>query len=87
LGINIPDEGEKIELSNGNLRAVVTKNNNLISIVADLPELKVGESYEVVGLGNLQQAKGGYILNSELSENITEITIKQGDVTILQGSF
>lgn len=87
LGIKIADEGDKIELSNGDAMAVVTKNNGKISIIADLPDLAQGEYYEAVGLGKLIAAKGGYILNSVNAPNTKEIVIKKGEETILQGSF
>lgn len=82
LGITIPDEGEKLELSNGDSRAVVTRTEDSLSIIADLPE----GDYQVTGLGKMIEAKGGYILNS-INTEINNIEIKRGNEVILEGSF
>lgn len=86
LGIDIADEGEKLELSEGDSKAVVTKTEDQLSIIADLPEPEAGETYTATNLGELTQAKGGYILDSS-DTSVSNIEIKKGDETILQGSF
>lgn len=92
LGIQIPDEGEKLELSNGDSRAVARiideeDGTKTLSIIADLPELAANERYEVTGLGIMSEGKGGYILNKSNVTEVGEIEIKKGNDVVLEGSF
>lgn len=93
-GLTIPDDATKIELTNvsgGEGVGIVTDSG----IYADLPELNTGESYQVyVGgetsktyIGNLMNAKGGWILEFDLSkyQGYSQIMVMKGKALILQG--
>lgn len=95
-GLVIPDDTEKIELDNvsgGEAMGIATKNE----ILADLPDLEKGETYQMlisngtktILLGNLKQAKGGWILEYDLSKyfGYNQITVMKGRQQILKGSF
>jgi len=95
-GLVIPDDTEKIELTNVSGEegmGIATKNE----IIADLPNLPKGESYQVVLikgtetiiLGNLTQTKGGWILEYDLSNypGYNQIIVVKGTKHILEGSF
>lgn len=95
-GLVIPDDTEKIELINVSGvegMGVATKEG----IYADLPDLEKGESYQVVigngkktiVLGNLKKAKGGWILEYDLSkfEGYNQIAIVKNGQDILEGTF
>lgn len=95
-GLLIPDDSTKIELKNvSNIEGIGVATNT--EVLADLPELGRGESYQVllsngtktVLLGNLKQAKGGWILEYDLSKHVgyKEIIVSKGSKEILKGSF
>lgn len=92
----IPDDMEKIELQNVSDKAamgIATKEG----VYADLPDLAVGENYQVlitngkntITLGNLSRSKGGYILEYDLSKypGYNTIFVTKGGEHILEGSF
>lgn len=95
-GLVIPDDADKIELKNvsgGEGIGIATKNE----ILADLPDLAKGENYSVFisngsrtyFLGNLRQAKGGYLLNYDLTKfpGYNQIFVSEGGKHILEGNF
>lgn len=95
-GVTIPDDENTIELVNVSGRegmGILTKTG----VYADLPELEIGESYKVfvangsskIMIGYLTSAKGGYILEFDLSKyrEYKQLIIMKGDETILTGSF
>lgn len=95
-GLIIPEDVEKIELKNvsgGEGVGIATRSE----ILADLPPLEKGESYQAflgngsktVLLGVMRQAKGGYIIeyNSSRYPGYNQIIINKGSVRILEGSF
>lgn len=95
-GLAIPDDAEKIELKNVSGEegmGIATRNE----ILADLPDLQRGESYQVilgngtktVLLGSMRQAKGGYILEYDSSKypGYNQIVVVRGAKRILEGSF
>lgn len=95
-GLPIPDDTERIELKNvSGTEAMGMAGKN--EIVADLPELSPGEAYRVllgngtktVFLGVMRQAKGGWILEYDLSRypDYKEISIVKGSNRILEGTF
>lgn len=99
LGVNIEDTGEKLELSNSDSLAVVSKVENksgvVLNIIADLPESE--SPYEVwmesndkqINLGELTENKGGFVLQTKSypAEEIGVITIKNKEEVVLQGEF
>lgn len=95
-GLTIPNDVEKIELKNvsgGEAMGIATRTE----VVADLPELPIGKSYQVllgngtktVLLGTMHQAKGGWILEYDSSKypGYDQITVVRGSEHILEGSF
>lgn len=95
-GLPIPGDTERIELKNvSGTEAMGMAGKN--EIVADLPELSPGESYQVllengtktVLLGVMRQVKGGWILEYDLSRypDYKEISIVRGTERILEGTF
>jgi len=95
-GLVIPDDAEKIDLKNvsgGEAMGIATKSE----VVADLPDLSRGESYQVllsngaktVLLGTMKQAKGGWILEYDLSKypGYNQIIVVKGSQHILEGTF
>jgi hypothetical protein len=95
-GLSIPDDTERIELKNvSGTEAMGMAGKN--EIVADLPELSPSEEYRVllgngtktVLLGVMKQAKGGWILEYDLSRypDYKEISIVKGSSRILEGTF
>lgn len=95
-GLVIPDDAEKIDLRNtsgGEGMGIATKTE----VIADLPDLSSGQVYQVllgngaktVLLGNMRQAKGGYILEYNLSKypGYNQITVVRGLEHILEGTF
>ena len=95
-GLDIPEDVEKIELKNvsGDEGIGIATRSE---ILADLPDLGRGESYQVllsdgsktILLGNLRLAKGGYILEYDSSKypEFDQIIIVKGSKRILEGSF
>jgi len=95
-GLTIPDDSTKIELKNiSNIEGAGIATQT--EVLADLPELEKGETYQVllsngvktVLLGNLKQAKGGWILEYDLSKYVgyKELIVSKGSTEILKGSF
>jgi hypothetical protein len=95
-GLVIPDDGNKIELKNvSNLEALGIATEK--GVYANLPDLEEGEHYRVllgngtktIVLGNLTKAKGGWILEHDLSKYVgyKQIFILKGEQRILEGSF
>jgi len=95
-GLVIPDDAEKIELRNVSGEegmGIATRNE----ILADLPNLQKGESYQVllgngtktILLGSMRQAKGGYLLEYDSSKypGYNQIVVVRGAKHILEGSF
>lgn len=95
-GLVIPDDKDKIELvnvSDGEGMGIATKTE----VVADLPDPPSGRTYQVllgngtrtVLLGSLRQAKGGYILEYNLSNypGYNQITVVLGLQHVLEGTF
>lgn len=95
-GLVIPDDAEKIELKNvsgGEGMGIATSTE----VVADLPEPPAGQTYQVllgngtktILLGSLRQAKGGYILEYNLSKypEYNQIIVVRGLQHILEGTF
>lgn len=95
-GLVIPDDSERIELKNVSGEegmGIATKSE----ILADLPDLEVGKTYQVllsngqktVVLGNLKKAKGGFLLEYDLSKypNYNQILVVKGAKHVLEGSF
>jgi hypothetical protein len=95
-GLAIPDDAEKVELKNVSgepAMGIATKNE----ILADLPDLPSGGSYQVllgngaktILLGTMKQAKGGWILEYDSSKypGYNQITVVTGTKHILEGSF
>jgi hypothetical protein len=92
----IPEDTERVELKNVSGTegyGMATKSE----ILADLPELSEGEFYKVwlekdgkkVLLGNMIVAKGGWILNYDLSSypGYNKIIVTLNGTNILEGSF
>ncbi len=95
-GITIPENVEKIELKNvSNIEGMGIATRS--EVLADLPDLATGESYQVylgngtktVLVGTMRQAKGGWILeyNSSKFPGYNQIFVKKGSEVILEGSF
>ncbi len=95
-GLDIPEDAEKTELKNvsgDEGMGIATRSE----ILADLPDLEKGESYQVllsdgsktILLGNLRLAKGGYILEYDSSKypGFNQIVVMKGSKRILEGSF
>ena len=95
-GLVIPDDSEKIELkdvSGGSGIGIATKSE----ILADLPDLANGKFYQVwlskdsknILLGHLTKAKGGYLLNYDLTKfpGYNKVIVTSGSTHILEGSF
>jgi hypothetical protein len=95
-GIVIPDDVEKAELKNvddGEGVGIATRTE----ILANLPDLNQGQSYQVwlekdgkqVLLGKMRIAKGGWILEYDSSKYLgyNKIIATLGDKHILEGSF
>ena len=95
-GLKIPNDTEKIELKNvsgGEGIGIATRSE----IIADLPELSGQENYQVfvsngdktIFLGNLKEAKGGWILEFDISKfkGYNQIIVTNGQKHILEGSF
>lgn len=96
LGRSIADDADKVELVEGENKAIVTKeveeDATKISVLADLPEgeytayLSNGETAEPIG--QLSEVKGGYILDTTISLDITEystVQITSANGIVLQG--
>lgn len=95
-GLDIPEDAEKAELKNvsGDEGIGIATRSE---ILADLPDLGKGESYQAllsdgsktILLGNLRLAKGGYILEYDSSKypGFDQIVIMKGSKRILEGSF
>jgi hypothetical protein len=92
----IPEDAERVELKNVSGTegyGMATKSE----ILADLPEPLVGQKYKVwlekdgktVLLGNMTEAKGGWILNYNSSNypGYNKIIVTLNDAHILEGSF
>lgn len=95
-GLDIPEDAERTELKNVSEDegiGIATRSE----ILADLPDLEKGESYQAllsdgsktILLGNLRLAKGGYILEYDSSKypGFNQIVIMKGSKRILEGSF
>jgi len=95
-GLIIPDDEEKTELKNvsgGEGIGIATRNE----ILADLPPLGPGESYQAlisngsktVLLGSMRLAKGGYIIEYDSTKypGYNQIIVSKGSLHILEGSF
>ncbi len=95
-GLVIPADQEKVELkdvSGGSGMGLATRNE----ILADLPSLPSGQSYQgwlenngkTVLLGTLKMAKGGWILNynSSMYPGYNKVIVAVGTKHILEGSF
>lgn len=108
FNIDIPEDVDRAELkdvSGGSSSALVTRSDEgEVTVLADLPDLSSGEYYEAwtvqgdqtVSLGTLRLAKGGYMLETEVSDTFENATVvvsreKQNDTQIeekvLEGSF
>ena len=94
--LNIPKDSERAELkdvSGGNSMGLATRTE----ILADLPDLTAGQTYQVqlsngsknIIIGNLRQAKGGWILNYDSGKfsGYDKVTILRAGSKILEGSF
>lgn len=95
--VTFSDDTDKIELKDvkgGAFFGVATKTE----VLANLPELSVGKYYQAVlendqgkfvVLGRLRIAKGGYLLEYDLSKypNFNKLKILLDDKTLLEGSF
>ncbi len=94
-GYTIPSDEYKVELkdvSESGGFGIATKTE----ILANLPEPKIGETYEawltkdskLVKLGQMREAKGGWILESDFSNySGYKIVITLGGKHVLEGSF
>jgi len=95
-GLVVPQDQESIELkdvSGGSGMGLATRNE----ILADLPSLPSGETYQgwlenngkTVLLGTLKVAKGGWILNynSSAYPGYDKVIVAVGTRHILEGSF
>lgn len=95
-GLIVPDDVEKVELndvSGGTGYGIATRTE----ILADLPELSNGKTYqawlekdgEKILLGSLRVAKGGYLLeyNSAKFPGYNKVIITLDKINILEGSF
>jgi len=96
LGRSIADDADKIELVDGENKAIVTKESQddgtMISVLADLPEgdytayLSDGETAEPIG--KLSEVKGGYILDTTVSLDLSSystVQITSANGVVLQG--
>ena len=96
-GLTIPNDGPQINLTDvtgGQSFGIVTKNE----ILANLPDLPAGKTYLVwlgnsdgktILLGNLKNAKGGYLLDYNAADypGFNKIIISSNGKNILEGSF
>lgn len=103
LGIEIDETQEKLEISTGANRAIITRDDDFeINILADLETLEEGQIYQAWSieednhklLGDLQNQKGGFILQVPQGENIKKILISRESIQddnienrVLEGSF
>ncbi len=109
FNLQIPDDTEKADLSSPSqdLVGIATRKYEgglfTVDVLVDLPEgdykawLFKNESSEPVLMGNLSVAKGGYILNFDISKDLREykrVVITSGKLSvynnenlIMQGNF
>ena len=91
-GLEIPEDVEKAELkdvSGGDGVGIAPRD----TVLADLPDLKSNETYEVwverngkqVMLGKMRIAKGGFLYEGKIDGE--KILVKLGGKTVLEGSF
>jgi hypothetical protein len=94
--LSIPEDADVIELKNVSGEegmGIATKSE----IIADLPNLAKGEKYQVfiedgsktVLLGNLENLKGGWILEYDLSkyQDYKKIVVVKNGRHVLEGSY
>lgn len=102
--IQIPEDAERAELTDrtdGDASAIAIRSFEQgmfeFTILADLPDPETG-SYtvrvtrddDVLGLGTLSLAKGGYMLNYQSQSDLTQYNLVQvllGSEVVLEGSF
>lgn len=103
LNVQIPDDVEKAELTGENDQlGVATRDaasgSYTLTILADLIDPAEDKTYtaavkkgdEEIGVGTLRPAKGGYLLEFQTSQDLSDfdqVVVKMDDKAVLEGSF